>query len=95
MKKFTTETEYVSSLHAIDKDGKEVTRFNSQPYLTGGMYLCIEPGTIQITPTHKSYGAWVKGSIKKMEANGYSVTTTTNTYGAWFSQKEIDNYINS
>lgn len=94
MKKITTETEYVSSLRAVDKDGKEITRFNSQPYLTGGMYLCIEPGTIQMCPSHSEYPSWVKGSIKKMEAQGYTVTTTTSKYGAWFSQEEIDDYIN-
>jgi len=76
MTKITTETKYVSSLCAVDKDGKEISRFNAQPYLTAGIYVCIEPGTIQITPTHEGYPAWMKGSIKKMEANGYTVTTT-------------------
>lgn len=95
MKKFTIETEYVSSLQAVDKDGKEVTRFNAQPYLTGGMYLCIEPGIIQLHLSHEEYPKWVADSIKKMEKQGHVVTTTTSTYGQWFSQEDIDNYINN
>lgn len=42
MKQITTETEYISSLTAVDKDGKEITRFNAQPYLTANHAWMID-----------------------------------------------------
>jgi hypothetical protein len=94
MSKITIGTEFIRSLAATDKDGKEVSRFIAQPYLTAGMYVCIEPGSIQLCPSHKEYPKWVKDSIKKMEANGHKVITTTSTYGTWFTEEEIKTYLN-
>lgn len=92
--KITKDTEYVNSLKAVDANGEEVTRFVAQPYLTAGMYIAMEPGTFQLTQTHKGYPNWVKKSIEKMEKQGHTVTTTTSTYGAWFTDEEINTYIN-
>lgn len=93
-KKITTETEFVSSLKATDKNGNIVTGFQAEPYLTIGMYVSIAPHHIQICPSHREYPKWVADSISKMEEQGYTITTTKSTYGAFFSQEYIDEYIN-
>lgn len=92
--KITTETSLITSLKAKDNEGNLVTSFVAQPYLTGGVYCCIEPGTHQITVDHKKWAKWCKGSIAKMEANGLTITTSTSTYGRYFNEQDIKNYIN-
>lgn len=94
-KKFTIDTKYINSLQATDKDGVEVIRFNTQLYLTSGIYICIEPGNIQNCPSHSKYSSWVKDLIKKLKAADYIITISTSTYGSSFSQEDINTYINS
>jgi hypothetical protein len=87
------ELTFVRSLKATDKDGKQVTSFATQPYCIG-MYVIIDNNpAAQLNFTHKQFPKWVKGSIKKMEKNGLTVTTTEMKLINFLSEDEIKVYI--
>jgi hypothetical protein len=92
-----TELEFVRYLTTVNKDGKDDTNFIAQPYLVSGMYIAINfPGKmlpIQQGCSHKEYPKWVKGSIKKMEANGLTVTTVMAKYTDFYSESEVEKWI--
>jgi hypothetical protein len=73
------------------KGTKTVTSFMAHPYITG-MYVCIEPGTVQLSLTHKGYAKWAKDSIKKMEASKLKVTKQETKYVNFISKEEIEKY---
>jgi len=83
------ELTFVRHLEAIKSEDK--TSLVCQPYLTG-MYVIID-NKHQMSFSHKQYEKWIKGSIKKMEKNGYEVTFYEQPFTDYFSQEDIDNYI--
>lgn len=86
-------TTFTRQLTAVDKTGKTKTSFIAQPYCLG-MYVCIEPGTIQLNIPHKKFPKFVKDSIKEMETNGLTVKTTERDYTDFLSAEDIAEYIN-
>lgn len=84
---------YVRTLKA-EKDGKLVTSFVAQAYCVG-MYVCAEPGTVQLSIPNKKYADWVKKAVKTMEKDGLTVTTTESTYVGHLSERDFREYVYS
>ena len=87
------ERTFVRTLKAIDKDGKEVLTFIAQPYCVGMYVILNNDAGSQMNIPNKKYPSWVKGSIKKMEMQGLTVTTTESKYSSFLKEDELIDYV--
>jgi hypothetical protein len=93
-KQSADQLEFCRYLKCVSAEGIEHSSVTVQPYCIG-MYVAVTiPGqTLQLPMSYKQLGPWIKGSIKKMEKNGYIVTIAMEKLCNYLSIEEINTYI--
>jgi hypothetical protein len=88
--------EFCRHLKCVDVNDVEQSSVIVQPYCVGIYVAVTLPGAsipLQLSMSYKQLGPWIKGSIKKMEKNGYTVTIVMEKLSSYLSIEEINTYI--